>query len=70
MRELLPGLFHWTVFHEPIGATVRALESGGYTGWYVLEQDTSVASEDPAAGEGPAEDVRRSLDYVLTLLGE
>jgi len=54
----------------PIGATVRALESAGYTGWYVLEQDTSVAWEDPAAGEGPAEDVRRSLDYVLTLLGE
>jgi len=53
----------------PIAATVSALESSGYTGWYVLEQDTSVASEDPAPDEGPAEDVRRSLEYVLALLG-
>ena len=52
----------------PIAATVAALESSGYTGWYVLEQDTSVASDDPAAGEGPSEDVRRSLEYVLALL--
>jgi inosose dehydratase len=53
----------------PIAATVSALESSGYTGWYVLEQDTSVASEDPAPDEGPAEDVRRSLEYVLAQLG-
>ena len=44
----------------PIAETVRALEAAGYDGWYVLEQDTSVASPMPAAGEGPAEDVRRS----------
>jgi inosose dehydratase len=54
----------------PVAATMSALESTGYTGWYVLEQDTSVRSEDLPAGEGPAEDVRRSLDYVLGLLGE
>ncbi len=54
----------------PIAETVAALEAAGYRGWYVLEQDTSVASEDPAPGKGPAEDVRRSLDYVLGLLGE
>src|SRR5947209_20333741 len=24
MRELLPGLFHWTTFHEPIGADVSS----------------------------------------------
>jgi sugar phosphate isomerase/epimerase len=48
---------------------VRTLEDAAYTGWYVLEQDTSVASEDPAPDEGPAEDVRRSLEYVLALLG-
>ena len=54
----------------PISATVEALESAGYTGWYVLEQDTSVASPDVEPGEGPAEDVRRSLDYVLALLAE
>ncbi len=25
MQEILPGLFHWTVFHEPIGARVSSL---------------------------------------------
>ena len=24
MREILPGLFHWTTFHEPIGAPVSS----------------------------------------------
>jgi inosose dehydratase len=52
----------------PISETVRALEAGGYGGWYVLEQDTSVVSADPAAGEGPAEDVRRSLVHLEELL--
>ncbi len=51
----------------PIAATVGALEGSGYTGWYVLEQDTSVAS---ASGAGPAEDVIRSRDYLLSLLGQ
>ena len=53
----------------PVAATVRALETSGYVGWYVLEQDTSVASPDLAPSNGPAEDVRRSLAYILDLLG-
>jgi inosose dehydratase len=52
----------------PIADTVRALEAAGYQGWYVLEQDTSVASEDPSPGAGPSEDVRRSRAYLLELL--
>lgn len=52
----------------PVVATVRALESAGYEGWYVLEQDTSVTSADPAPGDGPAADVRRSVEYLLGLL--
>jgi hypothetical protein len=24
MREILPGVFHWTAFHEPIGARVSS----------------------------------------------
>jgi len=52
----------------PISETVRVLEKGGYGGWYVLEQDTSVRSADPGADEGPAEDVRRSLAYLEELL--
>jgi inosose dehydratase len=50
----------------PVAGTVAALERSGYTGWYVLEQDTSVASADDATG--PAEDVRRSYEYLLSLL--
>jgi inosose dehydratase len=49
-----------------VAGTVAALEQSGYTGWYVLEQDTSVASADDA--DGPAEDVRRSYEYLLSLL--
>ena len=51
----------------PVAATVRALEESGYGGWYVLEQDTSVASADDTS-PGPAENVRRSCEYLLSLL--
>ena len=39
------------------------LEGSGYSGWYVLEQDSVVASE-PPEGEGPVVEVRKSLDYL------
>ena len=32
--------------------TVRALEAAGYDGWYVLEQDVSLSSDDQAAARG------------------
>lgn len=44
---------------------VLALEEQGYTGWYVLEQDTAL-TEVPAAGGGPVRDVERCLDYLRT----
>jgi inosose dehydratase len=59
--------------YQPLGhgdidikGVVAALETSGYPGWYVLEQDTIL----PAAptGEGPVADVRKSLDYLRTLL--
>lgn len=46
-------------------AMVHALEKTGFTGWYVLEQDIKL--EGPPAGEGPASDVRTSLDYLRGL---
>ena len=46
-----------------IAGVVRLLEGAGYTGWYVLEQDTSLEGP-PAAGTGPVEDVRRSLRFL------
>lgn len=48
-----------------IAGIVGALESRGYTGWYVLEQDTILAG-DPGAG-GPVEDVRRSLAHLAEI---
>ncbi len=50
-----------------VAETVDALESSGYSGWYVLEQDLSLASADVAAGSGPLEDVRRSIDFMQGL---
>lgn len=49
-----------------IAGVIRLLEEGGYAGWYVLEQDTSLL-EPPAAGTGPIEDTRRSLRYLAEI---
>lgn len=47
-------------------AIVAALDAVGFAGWYVLEQDTVLTAE-PRAGDGPAHDVRRSLEYLRSL---
>jgi inosose dehydratase len=46
-----------------IAGIVRALESSGYQGWYVLEQDVAL-HEEPPAGAGPIGDVRRSIEFL------
>ena len=46
---------------------VRALERHGFAGWYVLEQDVMLDAE-PAAGNGPAADVRASVEYLKGVL--
>ncbi len=43
---------------------VIALEASGFDGWYVVEQDAAITGGDPAPGEGPILDVRRSVDYL------
>ena len=43
------------------------LEAAGYSGWYVLEQDTVVETA-PEHGKGPVEDVNKSLEYVEKML--
>ncbi|MFG1810320.1 TIM barrel protein [Streptomyces sp. NPDC049040] len=43
---------------------LAALDAAHYTGWYVMEQDTVLASE-PPPGAGPLADVRTSLDWLL-----
>lgn len=50
-----------------LGRTISLLEEAGYEGWYVLEQD--VMLEDEPNGEGPAADVRTSLEYMGTMEG-
>ncbi len=42
---------------------IELLEGSGYRGWYVLEQDVMLDYE-PEEGEGPIENVRRSLTFV------
>lgn len=49
-----------------IASIVNTLNSNGYTGWFVLEQDT-ILTEAPV-GEGPLTDVRTSAEYVRDLL--
>ena len=50
-----------------VAATVEALEASGYEGWYVLEQDLSLTSDDIGPGSGPIEDVGRSIDFLRGL---
>ena len=49
-----------------IAAIIGSLEAAGYTGWYVLEQDT-VLAEAPRDGAGPLADVLASLAFVAAL---
>lgn len=51
----------------PIGATITTLERAGYSGWYVLEQDTDLGPVAPPGGAGPLDSARRSLEYVRSL---
>lgn len=42
---------------------IASLESAGYAGWYVLEQDVALSHE-PRENEGPVQDVKRSLEFL------
>jgi inosose dehydratase len=46
---------------------IELIEGSGYKGWYVLEQDIMLDDE-PEEGEGPIENVRRSLAFVESKL--
>jgi inosose dehydratase len=49
-----------------LAAIVGTLEGAGYQGWYVLEQDTIL--EAAPTNEGPAADVRASVDHLRRIL--
>lgn len=50
-----------------IDTVIQSLESAGFNGWYVLEQDVAITGTEPAVGSGPIEGVRRSVDYLRGL---
>jgi inosose dehydratase len=52
-----------------VADTLAALEAAGYAGWYVLEQDTVVPEDAvPPPGAGPVDDVRRSIEFLETVI--
>ncbi len=48
---------------------IGLLEESGYGGWYVLEQDVMLSGE-PEEGEGPIQDVRKSLTFLEGILDD
>lgn len=49
-----------------IAGVIRHLESIGFPGWYVLEQDTALAGPPPEGG-GPVHDAATSVDFLRSL---
>ena len=49
-----------------VEAVVTRLEDAGYTGWYVLEQDTALTAE-PGPAQGPVAAARQSIEYFRGL---
>lgn len=47
-----------------IMGVIQTLESAGYQGWYVIEQDTALTAGLPAEGEGPIHQVTSSMQYL------
>ena len=45
---------------------INSLEANGYTGWYTIEQDCSIA-EIPPVGSGPIVDCQISYQYLMDL---
>ena len=51
----------------PIEAVIRCLESQGYEGWYVIEQDAAITGSMPDPGDGPIRDVESSVAFLRSL---
>ena len=49
-------------------AVLDELDAAGYTGWFVLEQDTAL-NANPGSGEGPLRSARQSLEFFRELHG-
>jgi inosose dehydratase len=51
----------------PVAQIVRTLDDAGYSGWYVLEQDTSLPDDAPSAAGTPLRDTALSLAHLATV---
>jgi inosose dehydratase len=51
-----------------VARLLELLDRSEYRGWYVLEQDVVVETE-PPEGEGPVNDIRKSLRFLQASLG-
>ncbi len=51
----------------PIAEVINTMESAGFDGWYVVEQDCAIGGAMPAEGEGPVTDVAASVDFLRGL---
>lgn len=51
----------------PIAEVIATMESSGFDGWYVVEQDCAIGGAMPAEGEGPVVDVATSVDFLTSL---
>ncbi len=51
-----------------IMGVIQALESRGYQGWYVIEQDTAITKGMPNPGEGPVQEVASSMRYLAEVV--
>jgi inosose dehydratase len=47
-----------------VAAVLGALDEHGYDGWLVLEQDTVIAAQEPAAESGPTRDAAESIALI------
>ena len=60
----------WTVLGEgsvDVRSMIAALEGAGYTGWYVLEQDTILSGPPARTGADPIADVRTSVAHITAI---
>jgi inosose dehydratase len=47
-----------------IAEVLEALDTHGYDGWLVLEQDTAITADEPAVRRGPMLDAQASIEFL------
>jgi inosose dehydratase len=71
MQAVQAGLFPSLGSGElPLAKVIADLESAGYNGWYVIEQDVAITDGEPPLGSGPVLGVRQSVEYLRSIESE